>query len=119
MEKNKNGCVLPFIVMVLLIIFLCVSCSGSDSSEEKDYDDYAWDAKICAMQIVEQNLKAPSTADFPAPSLMSASNPYGDTWVIEGYVDAENSFGAMIRENFTVTLILTESGYKNASVTFN
>ena len=118
MEKNKNGCVLPFIVMVLLIIFLCYSCSGSDSSEEKDYDDYAREAKVCAMDVVSQNLKAPSTADFGLTG-MTASNLYGDTWEVNGYVDAENSFGAMIRENFTVTLTLTESGYKNASVTFN
>lgn len=119
MEKNKRIKSLFSVIVIGFILFLFASCSNSDSSKEKDFDDYAWDAKICAMEIVKQNLKAPSTADFPAPSLMSASNSYGDTWVVEGYVDAENSFGAMIRENFTVTLTLTDSGYTNGSVTFD
>lgn len=56
-----------------------------------------------AEELVKQNLKAPSTADFP--------NWYGGEWhisrkdnviTIVSYVDSQNSFGAMIREKFAI-----------------
>jgi hypothetical protein len=69
------------------------TCAGTSMSTE---------AGLYAKEIVKRSLKAPRTAKFP--------------WVVEGrhlgncrflvasYVDAENSFGAMIRTNYTVTL---------------
>ena len=32
-----------------------------------------------------------------------------DTWTIKGYVDAQNSFGATLRNNFTVKITFTSS----------
>jgi len=56
-----------------------------------------------AEELVKQNLKSPSTADFP--------NWYGGDWSVSrkdnvvtvvSYVDAQNSFGAMLRSKFAV-----------------
>lgn len=56
-----------------------------------------------AEEIVKQNLKSPSTADFP--------NWYGGNWsvtrkdnvvTVKSYVDAQNSFGTMLRSKFAV-----------------
>lgn len=74
------------------------------------------DAKICAVKAVEDNLKSPSTAKFCSYSEMTAENLGGNQWRIEGYVDAQNSFGAMIRENWIVTLTLTGEGFTDYSV---
>ena len=42
-----------------------------------------------------------------------------NNYAIIGYVDAENSYGAKMRTNFTVWLTLTKSGYKNGYVVFD
>ena len=53
-------------------------------------------------------LKAPSTAKFPYPSDSGVSiNKLAENkYFISSYVDSENSFGAMIRNTFTVTITL-------------
>lgn len=90
------------------------SISGSNKSNDSETD-----AKICAKKAVEDRLKAPSTADFCSYSEMDATYLGDDRWKITGYVDAENSFGAMVRQNWTVTLTLTASGFTDYDVTFD
>lgn len=86
-------------------------------SKSSNFDE-ARDAKICAVKAVEDQLKSPSTADFCKYTEMTATNLGGNKWKITGWVDAQNSFGATIRENWTVTLTLTGSGFKDATVNF-
>jgi hypothetical protein len=66
-------------------------------------------ASVCAKTYIEESLKAPSTAKFP----WSGGNvvPLGkNKYTVQNYVDAQNSFGAMIRTNYacTVTVINPE-----------
>lgn len=86
--------------------------SKSRSSERET------DAKICAKKAVEDQLKSPSTAKFCKYTEMTATNLGGNKWKVSGYVDAQNSFGATLRNNWTVTLTLTTSGFTDATVTF-
>ena len=72
------------------------------SSEEQAF------AKNYAIECVKNTLKAPSTAEFPGGLLtpyqdwnMSKSN---NLVTVSSYVDAENSFGAMIRSPFTIQM---------------
>jgi hypothetical protein len=58
------------------------------------------DAYIAAKQFVERSLKAPSTADFASLSESLVSNTDGFTWEVQGYVDSQNAFGAMIRTKY-------------------
>ena len=88
-----------------------------DSSSSNS--DEATDAKICAAKAVKDQLKSPSTADFCKYTEMTATNLGGNKWKITGWVDAQNSFGATVRENWTVTLTLTGSGFKDYTVTFD
>lgn len=87
------------------------SSKSSSSSRETD-------AKICAKKAVEDQLKSPSTAKFCKYTEMTATNLGGNKWKVSGYVDAQNSFGATLRNNWTVTLTLTTSGFTDATVTF-
>ena len=75
----------------------------------------AW---VCAQDIVNSSLKAPSTAEYCSYPNADITWNGGSDYTVNGYVDAENGFGAMIRTYFTVTLTLTEMGYKNGYVTF-
>lgn len=61
------------------------------------------DAIYMAKEFVTKRLKAPSSADFPR-RLQSAVYGKGCTFVVAGVVDAQNSFGAMIRGAYTGTL---------------
>ncbi|WP_031436374.1 zinc ribbon domain-containing protein [Methylobacter tundripaludum] len=60
-------------------------------------------AQVMAKEFVKKSLKSPSTADFP---FLADSVAYlGDcTHVVKSHVDAQNSFGAMIRTETTVKL---------------
>lgn len=119
-EKTQETIALIlFGVIALCIIVLFSMCvfgrKGDDSIGESD----AW---VCAQDIVEKNLKSPSSAKF---CLMSEATIHyngedggGSRYTVSGYVDAQNSFGATIRQNFTVNLTVTKDGYRRATCTF-
>lgn len=70
---------------------------------EPTVQDNSSAAYTMAKRAVEARLKAPATADFPW--LNYTVNQLSDgTYVVTSYVDAENSFGAKIRSNWTVQL---------------
>lgn len=63
---------------------------------------FAW---VTATHEVEQRLKSPSTAKFPfSEEGQDIKEPSPGTFVVNSYVDAENSYGAMMRSNFSVTI---------------
>lgn len=55
-------------------------------------------------KFVKDDLKAPSTASFADHSVSQD----GSTYTVTGQVDAENSFGAKIRNDYTCTV--TDTG---------
>ena len=70
------------------------------SSLTDDEKAFAWTA---ALDVVTRNLKAPSTAKFPFSYHNEDIKKIGSSsYVVNSYVDAENSFGAKIRSFFTV-----------------
>lgn len=64
-------------------------------------DEQYWYAVTAAQSLVEEKLKSPSTAEFPLEGYtVERSN---NNWRVSGYVDAQNGFGATIREYWTAT----------------
>ena len=61
---------------------------------------------IQAQQFVLQGLKAPSTAKFPALPYDTSTDD-SDLYRVISYVDSQNSFGAMVRSDWSVTMRLT------------
>ena len=89
--------------------------TNNNDKNEINESDVWYEAK----EIVKNRLKAPSTASFCSKSSATITKS-GKTWVIEGYVDAENSFGAMIRNDFTVVLVFkneTQYTISNCTIT--
>jgi len=64
-----------------------------------------------AKDVVKSNLKSPSSAKFPFSygSDGVSITKSGNVYTVRAWVDADNSFGANIRSNFTVTM--EKSGY--------
>ena len=79
-------------------------------------DTEAW---VCAKAIVQDNLKSPSTAKFCSFTEASIRHIGNGEYIVAGWVDAQNSFGATVREDFVVTYTATTSGYKNGNAIFS
>ncbi|HEX3850492.1 MAG TPA: hypothetical protein VHW01_05965 [Polyangiaceae bacterium] len=78
----------------------------------------AVDAWVMAKHFVTNSLKSPSTADFG--SLLDGTYQSGDdcchvlsggAWRCSGWVDAQNSFGAKTRANFTIDMKPSGTGW--------
>ncbi len=96
-----------FIVVVSSIFTISLK-KHSSSSESFDEERHRKVSLIVAAQeAVKEQLKSPSSAEFPVgfdeytileiPELQSS-------YYINGYVDAPNSFGVMLRSNFSVKI---------------
>ena len=75
--------------------------------QEKLNHIYETDNSVYVYEItkdhVKKQLKSPSTAKFPKYNEVKIYKK-DDTYVIGGYVDAQNSFGAMIRTNYSAVV---------------
>jgi hypothetical protein len=107
-EKQQGNPVLGFIVLLVIIggIFYACTRDDSDSSGESGTSDSESDdgrnpgmAKVMCENFVEDSLKAPSTAEFSGvfDTVISGT---GNDYTVSGYVDAQNGFSAMIRNNY-------------------
>lgn len=63
-------------------------------------------AYIMSQRFVERELKAPRTAKFPSfhADGVRVRDLNGCRFSVTAYVDAQNSFGAMMRTNYTITM---------------
>ncbi len=91
---------------------ICKYCGKEDESKYKndvdyetvtDDDDDFWYAVSAAQSLVKDELKSPSTAKFPYDDADYIVKRSGDYWIVGGYVDAQNGFGASIREEWIAT----------------
>ncbi|PHM38134.1 cell division protein FtsK [Xenorhabdus mauleonii] len=87
---------------VILVIF--ISCSGKPSHYRGNYCSDDEGAYNHAKSFILSNLKFPSTAKFVSFSDVESSVLRGCGFKFIGYVDSQNSFGAMIRTKFNVTV---------------
>ena len=97
------------VVAVVLVFGIIIGISQGCEFENDESD--AW---VCAQNVVESRLKSPSTADFCSYPEATVTDLGNNRYRITGYVDAQNSFGVVVRSYFTVTLTLTENGYTDA-----
>lgn len=98
-------------VLVGLVLVVVWALAGSPNPWESPYPS-SWDEdQISAYQFcrrqVELDLRSPATAEFGDPATTSVVGPIPwnpDTVQVSLQVDAENAFGATIRNTFICTL---------------
>lgn len=76
--------------------------------------------RACQEQFIPAQLKAPATAQFSGATITKVTpSAVGDVYTISGSVDAQNSFGALIRSRWTCVLHWSEDHWilENAKVT--
>lgn len=102
------------IATVIIVLILTGVISGFSGVEvgtsapttvpsEKPISDRKVISIVFAKNVIEKILKSPSTAKFVDVKAYELSNEK-DVWAVNGYVDSQNSFGAMIRSQWEVQL---------------
>lgn len=107
-KQKQNITMLQLIVVSTIFISIIASVlnagnSTSSSVEQGPITPTGQQAFIISQNFVTQALKSPSTADFPS-SEYNYHLVGEKTHVITSYVDSENSFGAMLRSKWTVSM---------------
>lgn len=82
--------------LVVLVGVLFGTGGGEDGDAGMDPEVERYDAQRVCEDFVKDRLKAPTTAEFE-----TAVTGGGGTYTVTGAVDAENSFGAKVRNQFT------------------
>ena len=97
----RTGC-LTFIIALFFIGFF-VSLFEQEDKKSWLGQDNATMAYLMMEDFVKQRLKSPKSADFPGffDGRYNHVKYLGNQkYLIDSYVDAQNSFGAIIRNNF-------------------
>ena len=115
--KNKPliGCgtlsVIGFLVFFIFTLMNSKSTNTDNSTNWKTEDNTTM-AYIMMQDFVEKTLKSPSTAKFPSsydgPKIFKLKK---HQYQIESWVDAQNSFGAMIRTKFTCIVMQVDKDH--------
>jgi hypothetical protein len=88
-------------VCILIWLPFLFSSSGSSTTQPKE-EDYSTTAYLQSQGYVKNALKSPASAKFPYS--YEIRNLPDNRFVVSSYVDSQNSFGAMLRSNWVVTL---------------
>jgi hypothetical protein len=112
-EEKIKGTV-TLVILILIAAFYLKYCTGNEApAAPAKKQRTKIDVLVKAQTCVENNLKAPSTADFGFPDEEMVSQLNDSTYYVTGFVDAQNSFGAMLRSNYEcrVTYLPDGTGY--------
>lgn len=77
-------------------------------STEPQPIDYKLKAFTYSKELVKDQLKSPSSADFPFYD-KSFVKEYNGKYTVKAYVDAENSFGATVRVDYEAQITFNET----------
>jgi hypothetical protein len=103
--------------LIAVLLFFIFAIIGGITSKNKSTPDVPseFDAFYMSQKFVNDRLKAPSTAKYPSSSDVSIKQT-GNKWIVTGYVDAQNSFGAMIRQNYICEMEVSGKSWKLINV---
>lgn len=113
-EKKKSGCLAQIILFVFVMGLVGWLSYSTDQQKKNETPEIRREAKCgkegkfsagyMAEKFVRDRLKAPSTAKFPWYEESSVTISGECEFVIRSYVDAQNSYGAMLRSDYVVKL---------------
>jgi hypothetical protein len=89
----------------LLVIVLAAAALGLTACGDASVSDVG--VALACEALVKDKLRSPGTAEFGSiwDGENSTATDNGDgTWHVEGQVDSQNGFGAMVRSVFTCTI---------------
>lgn len=109
-EKTNNKKLYTKLVFgSLIVIFIIVAVVQSGKPEPPHIVD-KYDIIVTAENCVKQNLKSPKTAEFCNSAKYDIKKIDEKKWTISGCVDSQNGFGAMLRSDFSMEVIVSADG---------
>jgi hypothetical protein len=104
-SKKVGGCVgigCLSLVGIFVVLWIMGSLSGNNPSPSPDSDKFG--AYFYSKEFVKEQLRAPSTAKFCDFDEARISSNGANSYTVVGWVDAQNGFGAMLRNRFVCKL---------------
>lgn len=105
--KKKTSSFLVFVIL-LVLFFVILGVAGSIQSNSVSEPAPEWHLRYRqAEALIKKGLKCPSTAkfsDYLSDQHTGAKHLGKDVWDCFGYVDSQNAFGAMIRNQWELIL---------------
>jgi hypothetical protein len=95
------------------------SICGCDSPPSVPAGPDTIGAWVACQEFVGKRLKAPSTADFQSYDESGVVVESSNSFTVHGYVDAQNSFGAKLRSNYTCRLHTSSSQWLLDDISIN
>lgn len=118
-KQNKpiSGWIGLLVIIVGILIYMEISGDKIAEEDRKTVDND--ELLLCSQNMVKGQLKAPSTADFPwlYDDGVNIQALGGDQYKVSAYVDAQNSFGAMIRTKYYCDIQYPSNGHCSATCT--
>ncbi len=102
-ERHPISSVILGLLVVGMIVNAIMPSSSVPNSNEQVTKNREIISTVFAKEVIKGILKSPSTAKFVDVMAYELSNEK-DVWAVNGYVDSQNSFGAMIRSQWEVQL---------------
>jgi len=101
--RKKTSSLTAFVILVIIVVCIggAVLIFGRDDDTSTSPSQSAW--YTCRM-FIEDHLKAPKTAEFERYNASRVYQLNTSEWIVTMRVDAQNSFGAMIRSDFKCQL---------------
>lgn len=103
-EKKSAGCFAHFILYGFIVFIIAVCFSAVNGPQTESEKPGKIEAYVMATQIVEQKLKAPGSAKFCGYTNARVVEYEPGKFTVMGWVDSQNSFGALMRTDFNVVL---------------
>lgn len=103
-RQDPKKAVITFLIFVVVAVFIVVKCGCSSEEENKvkTYDKI--DALSQAHVHIKSLLKSPASAEFEGGA-GEVTKINDTTFIVIGTVDSQNSFGAMLRSNYSCKVI--------------
>jgi len=103
----KKSIIILLVAVLFISLVGCISTTTPAKPKTVDQIDEI-DAFSMAEYYVKQYLKAPGSAKFQLPAEgANVVNLGNGEWHVVAYVDAQNSFGALLRNNYDCTVKYT------------
>ncbi len=113
-KMTAGGCIVVSLLVIGFVIAMIVTIGGGSNKETPISDsESAWYA---CRQFTEARLKAPKTADFEHYNASGVRRMNANEWKVNLFVDAENSFGAMLRNEFECVVQNQGDSWKLVSI---
>lgn len=104
--KTKNHLQTKLVLGLLLIALSPQFCRYSNQKSEQEIGEAVkYDVFTKTHSIIDKKLKSPSTAIYSSYTKESVNQLNDTIFVVNGYVDSQNIYAAMIRQYYSCTII--------------